>query len=131
MSDVEVRHDGITERPRDDGPVMQEDNRTTGDETVSVLVVVLDEAVPGRFVLRNSRLDSVVEEDVLFTGQAGGLQSLPGDDVSRTVHCHLGVDEGEAGDDVALQDVVRVCRDGGEDWWRDPGRRAQRVGVLR
>ena len=36
-----VRHDGVTEGPRDDGPVMQEMNRTTGDETVSVLVVVL------------------------------------------------------------------------------------------
>ena len=124
MSDVEVRHDGVTERPRDDWPVMEENNRTTGDETVSVLVVVLDEAVPGRFVLRNPGLDSVVEEDVLLAGQAGGLQSLPGDDVSRTVHRHLGVDEGEAGDDVALQDLVRVGRDGGEDWRRDPGRRA-------
>ena len=68
-----VRHDGVTEGPRDDGPVMKEDNRTTGDETVSVLIVVLDEAVPGRFVLRNSRLDCVVEENVLLAGQAGRL----------------------------------------------------------
>ena len=37
---MEVRHDGVTERPRDDGPVMQENNRTAGDETVSVLVIV-------------------------------------------------------------------------------------------
>ena len=37
---MEVRHDGVTERPRDDGPVMQENNRTAGDETVSVLIVV-------------------------------------------------------------------------------------------
>ena len=66
MPDMEVRHDGVTERPRDDGPVMKENNRTTGDETVSVLIVVLDEAVPGRFVLRNPRLDCVVEEYVLF-----------------------------------------------------------------
>ena len=131
MSDMEVRHDGVTERPRDDGPVMKENNRTAGDETVSVLVVVLDEAVPGRFVLRNSRLDCVVKEDVLLTGQAGRLQSLPGDDVSWTVHSHLGIDEGEAGNDVALQDLVCVGRDGGEDWSRDPGWRTQRVGVLR
>ena len=131
MSDMEVRHDGVTERPRDDGPVMQEINRTTGDETVSVLIVVLDEAVPGRFVLRNSRLDCVVEEDVLLTSQAGRLQSLPGDDVSWTVHRHLGVDEGETGDDVALQDFFCVGRDGREDWSRDPGWRTERVGVLR
>ena len=102
MSDVKVRHDGVTEGPRDDGPVMQEINRTTGDETVSVLIVVLDEAVPGRFILRSSRLDCVVEENVLLTSQAGRLQSLPGDDVSWTVHRHLGIDEGEAGNDVAL-----------------------------
>ena len=131
MSDMEVRHDGGTEGPRDDWPVMQENNRTAGDETVSVLVVVLDEAVPGRFVLRNSGLDCVVEENVLLASQAGGLQSLPGDDVGRTVHCHLGIDEGQGGNDVALQDLVRVCRDGGEDGRGDPGRRAERVGVLR
>ena len=131
MSDMEVRHDGVTERPRDDGPVMQENNRTAGDETVSVLVIVLDEAVPGRFVLRNSGLDCVVEEDVFLASQTGGLQSLPGDNVSRTVHRHLGIDEGKGGDDVALQHLVRVRRDGGEDGRGDPGRRAQRVGVLR
>ena len=102
MSDVKVRHDGVTEGPRDDGPVMKEDNRTTGDETVSVLVVILYEAVPGRFILRNSSLDCVVKEDVLLASQAGRLQSLPGDDVSWTVHSHLGIDEGEAGNDVAL-----------------------------
>ena len=102
MSDMKVRHDGVTERPRDDGPVMQENNRTAGDETVSVLVVVLDEAVPGRFVLRNPRLDCVVEEDVLLASQAGRLQSLPGNDVSWTVHRHLGIDQGKAGNDMAL-----------------------------
>ena len=52
MSDVKVRHDGVTEGPRDDGPVMKENNRTAGDETVSVLVIVQDEAVPGRFILQ-------------------------------------------------------------------------------
>ena len=130
MPDMEVRHDGVTERPRDDGPVMQENNRTAGDETVSVLVIVLDEAVPGRFVLRNPRLDCVVEEDVLLASQAGRLQSLPGNDVSRTVHRHLGIDEGEGGNDVALQHLVHVCRDGGEDGRGDPGGRAQRVGVV-
>ena len=109
---------------------MQEINRTTGDETVSVLIVVLDEAVPGRFVLRNSRLDCVVEEDVLLASQAGGLQSLPGNYVSRTVHRHFGIDEGEGGNDVALQHCVHVCRDGEEDRMGDPGGRVQRVGVL-
>ena len=130
MPDIWVRHDGVTEGPRDDGPVMQENNRTAGDETVSVLVIVLDEAVPGRFVLRNSRLDCVVEEDVLLTSQAGRLQSLPGDDISRAVHSHAGIDEGEGGDDMALQELVCVCRDGGKDWRRDPGWGAQRVCVL-
>ena len=130
MPDMEVRHDGVTERPRDDGPVMQENNRTAGDETVSVLVIVLDEAVPGRFVLRNPRLDCVVEEYVLFASQAVRLQSLPGRFVSQTVHRHLGIDEGEGGNDVALQHCVHVCRDGEEDRMGDPGGRVQRVGVL-
>ena len=35
-----------------------------------MLVIVLDEAVPGRFVLRNPCLDCVVEEYVLFATQA-------------------------------------------------------------
>ena len=130
MPNMEVRHDGVTKGPRDDWPVMEENHWTAGDEAVSVLVVVLDEAVPGRLVLRNSGLDCVVKEDVLLASQTGRLQSLPGDDISRTVHRHLGIDEGEGGDDVALQHLVRVCRDGGEDGRGDPGGRAQRVGVL-
>ena len=130
MPDIWVRHDGVTEGPRDDGPVMQEINRTTGDETVSVLVVVLDEAVPGRFVLRNPCLDCVVEEYVLFASQAGGLQSLPGKNVSQTVLHHLGIDEGEGVNDVALQHFVRVCRDGREGGRGNLGGRVQRVGVL-
>ena len=78
-----------------------------------MLVIVLDEAVPGRFILRSSRLDCVVEEDILLTGQASRLQSLPGDDISRAVHSHAGIDEGEGGDDMALQELVCGCRDGG------------------
>ena len=31
VSDVKLRHDGVTEGPRDDGPVKEENNRTTGD----------------------------------------------------------------------------------------------------
>ena len=130
MPDIWVRHDGVTEGPRDDGPVMQEINRTTGDETVSVLIVVLDEAVPGRFVLRNPCLDCVVEEYVLFASQAVGLQSLPGRFVSQTVHRHPGIDECEGVNDVALQHLVRVCRDGREGGRGDPGGRVQRVGVF-
>ena len=41
VSEVKLRHDGVTEGPRDDGPVREENNRTTGDETVSVLVVLI------------------------------------------------------------------------------------------
>ena len=131
MTNMKVRHDGVTEGSRDDGPIMKENNRSAGDQAVSVLVEVLDEAVPGRFVLRNSGLDCVVEENVFLASQAGGLQSLPGDDVGRTVHRHLGVDEGQEGDDVALQNLVRVCRDGGEDGRGNPGWRSQRVGIFR
>ena len=95
-----------------------------------VLVIVPDEAVPGRFVLRNPCLDCVVEENVLFASQAVGLQSLPGENVSQTVLRHLGIDEGEGVNDVALQHFVRVCRDGREGGRGNLGGRVQRVGVL-
>ena len=95
-----------------------------------MLVVVLDEAVPGRFVLRNPRLDCIVEEYVLLASQAVGLQSLPGKIVSQTVLRHLGIDEGEGVNDVALQHFVRVCRDGREGGRGNLGGRVQRVGVL-
>ena len=130
MSDVKVRHDGVTEGSRDDGPIMKENNRSAGDQAVSVLVIVLDEVVPGRFILRNSGLDCVVEENVFLASQAGGLQSLPGKNVSQTVHRHLGIDEGEGVNDVALQHLVRVCRDGREGGRGNLGGRVQRVGVL-
>ena len=96
---------------------------------MSVLVVVLDEAVPGRFVLRNPCLDCVVEEYVLLASQAGGLQSLPGKNVSQT-QARLGIDKGEGVNDVALQHLVSGYQDGGEDGRGDLGGRVQGVGVL-
>ena len=55
---------------------------------------------------------------------------LPGYHIRGTVSRHLGVDQGEGGDDMTLEELLHVGRDGGEDGTRDPGWGSQGVSVL-
>ena len=67
-----IHHDG-TERLRNDGSVMEHDDRAHCGETVAVGEILQDERVPGCFVIWYTTADSSMEDNVFLAGETGRL----------------------------------------------------------
>ena len=70
-------HDCLLQRLWYDRPVMQHDNWTNSNQTVSVWVELNNSLVPGVLVIRNTIADGLMEQLVVITGEACSFPFIP------------------------------------------------------
>ena len=135
VASMEMVHDAPPQGGGDDRPVMEQDDRAHCGEGVPVGVELLDLLVPGSLVVRDAELQGLVEHGVLGAGDAGRLQSGPGDGLwailcSNAINAGPGVYLCHAGHRVPHQQVLGGVGDGGYGGWRDPAGLAKVLRVL-
>ena len=87
MTSMKVLHDILLQRLWYDWSVMQHDNWSNRDKTVSVWVELNNPLVPGVSVIRDTISDGLMEQFVVFTGETCSFQLVPRYDVRLCFSC--------------------------------------------